>query len=324
MKLVLGAPEWLFLIPALVALGWRMRALRLGEPLRVLALGLWVLALTDPQVRVGGGGLDLWVLVDRSDSVSAPAATQAPEVAAILEQSRGHDDRVFYVDYAVDAQRRDQGDAVLRGGMGRTNTANALEFALGQMTPDRAARVLVLSDGFATDELASVAEKILRRGVPLDYRLLGAGLAEDVRVGAVELPSRVLPGEAFLVEFSLAGRGDGDVPWQVWRGDKLASSGMARLKNGAAQVRLTDRLASPGAVRYEVRIAPPGDAHEENNRAGGVGGGGGGRAGVVDYPIRGRPAGAFAGRAGIASGAGGESGGVDGGESGGGASGGVE
>ena len=268
MKLVFSAPEWLFLIPALLALGWRVRALRLGEPLRVLALVLLVLALTDPQVRVGGGGLDLWVLVDRSDSVAAPAATQAPEVAAILEKSRGHDDRVFYVDYAVDAQRRDQGDAVLRGGTERTRTANALDFALGQMAPERSARLLVLSDGYATDELASVAEKVLRRGVPLDYRLLGAGLAEDVRVGAVEVPARVLPGEAFLVEFSLAGRGDGDVPWQVWRGDKTAASGVARLKNGLARVRLTDRLTAPGAVRYEVRIAPQNDAHEQNNRAG--------------------------------------------------------
>ncbi len=268
MKVGLAAPEWFFLVPALVALGWRVKTLRLGEPLRVVALALLVLALADPQVRVGGGGLDLWVLVDRSDSVAGPAATQAPEVAAILEKTRGRDDRVFYIDYAVDAQRRDQGDAVLRGGTHRTNTANALEFALGQMGEGRPARLLLLGDGYATEPLAEVAEKVLRRGVPLDYRLLGEGLAEDVRVGAVETPARVLPGEAFLVEFSLLGRGDGEVPWEVWRGGKAAASGVARLSNGAARVRLTDRLGGTGAVRYEVRIAPKVDAHSENNLAG--------------------------------------------------------
>ncbi len=269
MNFELGAPEWLFLVPALVALGWRVKALRLGEPLRVLLLGLLVLALADPRLRVGGGGLDLWVLMDRSDSVAGPAAAQAPEVAAILERARGRDDRVYFIDYAVDAQRRDQGDPVLRGGTGRTNTAVALELALGQMREGRAARLLVLTDGYATEPLAEVAEKVLRRGVPLDYRLLGEGLGEDVRVSLVEAPARVLPGEAFLVEFTLQGRGDGEVPWEVWRGgDKASASGVARLQNGVARVRLTDRLGGSGAVRYEVRIAPPEDAHPENNRAG--------------------------------------------------------
>ncbi len=269
MNIVMGAPEWLFLVPALAALGWRVRALRLWEPLRVVALALVVLALVDPKLRVGGGGLDLWVLVDRSDSVAGPAAAQAPEVAAILERGRGRDDRVFFVDYAVDAQRRDQGDAVLRGGTQRTNTAAALEFTLGQMVEGRAARLLVLTDGYATEPLAEVSEKVLRRGVPLDYRLLGEGMGEDVRVGAVETPVRVLPGEAFLVEFSLVGRGDGEVPWEVWRGgDSPAASGVARLDNGTARVRLTDRLGGSGAVRYEVRIKPAADAHAENNTAG--------------------------------------------------------
>lgn len=269
MNVVLGAPEWLFLAPALVALGWRVKALRLWEPVRVLALGLVLVALVDPQARVGGGGMDLWVLTDRSDSVAGAAAVQAPEVAAILERSRGRDDRVIHVDYAADAQRRDEGDAVLRGGTARTNTAGALDFALGRMRAGRPARLLVLTDGYATESLGDVAEKLLRRGVPLDYRLLGEGLGDDVRVVSVETPARVLPGEAFLVEFALAGRGDGEVPWEVWRGgDAPAAKGVAKLNNGSARVRLTDRLGGSGAVRYEVRIAPEGDLFPENNTGG--------------------------------------------------------
>lgn len=287
MKFAFAAPEWLFLAPALLALGWRAKSLRLGEPLRATLLGLLILALSDPQIRLGGGGLDLWVLVDRSDSTAAAAATQAPEVAAILEKSRGRDDRVFHVDYAVDAQRRDQGDPVLRGGSSRTNTASALDFALGQMNEGRPARILVLSDGFSTEPLGEVAEKVLRRGVPLDYRLLGDGLGEDVRVQSVDTPSRVLPGEAFLVEFTLLGRGEAEVPWELWRGgEKPAASGVARLQDGVARVRLTDRLGGSGAARYEVRISPAQDAHPENNRGGSwVEVAGGGRVLLVtNYP----------------------------------------
>lgn len=287
MNFGLAAPEWLFLLPALFALGWRVKSLRLGEPLRAGTLALILLALCDPQLRIGGGGLDLWVLEDRSDSAAAAATAQSPELASILEKSRGRDDRVFFVDYAVDAQRRDQGDPVLRGGSARTNTANALDFALGQMRDGRPARLLVLSDGFSTEPLGEVAEKVLRRGVPLDYRLLGEGLGDDVRVHVVETPARVLPGEPFLVEFTLLGRGDGEVPWEVWRGgEKPAASGVARLSDGVARVRLTDRLGGSGAVRYEVRISPPQDVHPENNRAGAwVEVAGGGRVLLVsNYP----------------------------------------
>ena len=262
-----GAPEWFFLTPVLVALGWRWRALRLHEPVRAAALITLVLALADPRLRIGGGGMDLWVLMDRSDSVAEQAASQAPEVASILERSKRGADRVFFIDYAVDAVRRDQGDPVLRGGTHRTRLDVALEFALAQFAPDRTARVLVLSDGYATAPLDTTAEKVLRARVPVDYRLTGGTRGADYRAGRVEMPARVLPGEAFLVEFSIAGNVDGAVPWEVSREGRVAAQGVADVRGGVARVRLTDRLGGGGAVRYTVRVKPPHDAHPENNHA---------------------------------------------------------
>ncbi|MDR1281793.1 MAG: VWA domain-containing protein [Opitutaceae bacterium] len=275
------APEWFFVVPALVVAGWRFRALRLHEPVRALALLALVVALADPRARVGGNALDVWVLADRSDSVAATAAAQAGEVASILERSKRPEDRVFFVDYAVDAVRRDQGDPVFRGGTSLTRTGVALELALAQMAEDRASRLLVLSDGFSTTPLGDAAEKVLRRGVALDYRLTGDGLAEDYRVGAVSAPARVRPGEAFLVEFVIAGRGGAGagaaasaaeavrVSWEVSRDGRVAARGVAELRDGVARVRLTDRVGGGGgAVRYEAAIRPASDAYPENNRAG--------------------------------------------------------
>lgn len=262
-----GAPEWLFLLPALAVLGWRVRALRLHEPLRALALLAVVVALAEPRARLGGGGLDLWVLVDRSDSAAAAAAKHAGEAAAIIERARQSGDRVFYVDYAGIATRREQGDPVFRDASHRTRTGAALEFTLAQLEPDRAARLLVLTDGYATEPLGAAAELVLRRRVPLDFRWLGEETGEDVRVGEVDAPMRVLPGEAFLVEFALAGRGDAEVPWEVARDGRVAAQGVAPMRAGRARVRLTDRLGGTGMARYEVRLKPAADTHPENNRA---------------------------------------------------------
>ncbi|MEI6862444.1 MAG: hypothetical protein WCL04_09360, partial [Verrucomicrobiota bacterium] len=131
-------------MPALLLLGWRKRVLKLHEPLRALVLLALVLALAEPRFRLGGGGLDLWVLVDRSDSVAGMAAKQVPEIAAILEKSRRRDDRVYYIDYAVEASRRDIGDPELPGGTYQTHTGVALEMTLSQLTAGRPARMLLL------------------------------------------------------------------------------------------------------------------------------------------------------------------------------------
>jgi hypothetical protein len=261
-----SSPEWFFLLPALAVLGWRVRSLRLREPVRALALLVLVLALADPRARMGGGGLDLWVLMDRSDSVAAEAQGQAAEVEAILRRSQKRDDRVFMIDYAAEATRRERGDPVFRG-TGETRTGAALDFALAQMEPGRAARLLVLTDGYATEPLGDAAEKVLRAGVPLDYRLGGGPRGTDWRVSGLAMPNRVLPGEAFLVEFSVSGNADGTVPWEVWRDGALSAQGEAEVRGGAARVRLGDRLGGSGAVRYEARVRPAEDAHPENNHA---------------------------------------------------------
>lgn len=264
-----GAPEWFFLLPALVVAGWRWRDLRLHEPLRAGALVLLVLALTDPRLRLASSGLDLWVLADRSDSAAGAMATQAREIETILERSRGSDDRVYYVDYAGDIVRRDRGDPDFEGVTYQTRTGRALEYALAEMAVGRASRLLVVTDGFATEPLGVAGEKVLRSGVPLDFRLLTESVAVDWRVGGLAVPPRVLSGESFLVEFTIAGQGDGAVPWEVWRGGQRAASGTEQVRGGVAHVRLTDRLTGGGAVRYEARVKPADDAHPENNVAGG-------------------------------------------------------
>jgi hypothetical protein len=263
-----GAPEWFFLIPALAVAGWRWRGLRLHEPLRGLSLLVLVFALANPRLRLTSAGLDLWVLADRSDSNATAMNTQANEFTAILERSKSADDRVFFIDYAGSAVRRDRGDPIYYDGSHQTRTGSALEFALGQLAPARAARVLALTDGYATEPLGDATEKLLRSGIALDYRFLGDTAAVDWRVAGLTVPPRVLPGEAFMVELAIAGQGDGDVPWEMTRNGQPAGGGIAQVRGGVGHVRLADRLGGSGAARYQVRIQPKVDAHPENNSAG--------------------------------------------------------
>jgi hypothetical protein len=263
-----GAPEWFFLLPALAVIGWRWRGLKLHEPLRAVGLVLLVFALAEPRLRLASAGLDLWVLTDRSDSAVGAMTAQSREIESILERSRRGDDRVRYVDFAGEAVRRERGDPVFEGATHQTRIGAALEYTLGEIEAGHAARMLIITDGFATEPLGSAADKVLRSGVPLDFRLLTESTAADWRIAGLTVPPRVLAGESFLVELTLAGQGDADIPWEISRGGKVAASGTAQARGGVARVRLTDRLTGGGAARYEARIKPVADAHPENNTGG--------------------------------------------------------
>lgn len=267
------APQWFLLVPALAAAGWYWRGLKLGRPLRAASLLLAVLLLAEPQVRRHGDGLDLWVLVDQSDSAWEYAQPRLPEWQTILEKSKGVDDRIFYVDFADEAVTR---GALLRGGAaateyaGRrtaTRLASAVGYALAQMPDGRAARMLALTDGFSTEPLDGVAEKLLAKGVALDIRLPPDRSEADVAVAALSLPRRVQAREGVLAEVVIRGDVDARVPLEILRDGTVIGTRTAELVDGMARVRFTDRLGAPGAHRYGVRILPEADAIKGNNAA---------------------------------------------------------
>ena len=129
----LGAPEWLLLLPLLVVAGWAWPHWRLWRAWRVVCLLLVVLLLVRPQLRLAGDGLDLWVLVDQSDSAQDVLHPLLPEWEMILERSRGPDDRLRFVDFAGDAVERGATLIVMdpRGHALMRHATHALRFRAG-------------------------------------------------------------------------------------------------------------------------------------------------------------------------------------------------
>ena len=261
----LGAPSWLLLVPAAGALAWRLGFRR--YPLRALCLLLLVLLLVDPQIPHLSHGLDLWVLEDQSASAADSLAAHRQEIETLLERSRGPNDRIVYVDYASLAQRRDEADEMSPQQRLQTRTNLAVQFALSRMDQNRATRLLVVTDGYATEPLLDAAERLNRQQVALDYRLLVSPEAADYRVERFDLPTHAQTGEPFLVETEIAGQPDGSVHLQLLRDGTVIGQSEATVTGGAALVRYTDRLRQAGAHRYEARISAANDAHAGNNRA---------------------------------------------------------
>ena len=267
------APHWFLLLPALAAAGWYWRGLRLERPLRAACLLLAVIMLAEPRVRRQGDGLDLWVLVDQSESGWDDLAPRLQEMETILEKSRGVDDRIIHVDFADESQPR---GALVRSGAaateyaGRrsaTRLASAISHALGLMPADRAARILAITDGYSTEPLDRIADKLLTKGVALDVRLPPRREVDDFAVAAFRAPRRVQAREGLLAEVVVRGGRDATVPLEILRDGKPIGTQQVEIREGVGRVRFTDRLAAAGAHRYTVRIDPDGDAIKGNNAA---------------------------------------------------------
>lgn len=268
--MILRHPEWLALLPILLLAGWMLPRLGLWRPLRIVLLVLITLTLTQPQWRKLEDGIDLWVLLDSSVSAEKPMAKGLPEWEKLLEKHRGRNDRVYYLNYAAEVMRRGaEGAELYERNRQSTQTGLAITQALtlaGREGKGRPARVLVLSDGYSTEPLHGIAEKLTRQGVEMDYRVVRDPEPMDFRVAALNIPTRSQLGEPFLIEVEVRGTRDGKVPLTVLRDGRELKTTDVEVHLGSGRIRFTDRLGAAGVAHYEALIAPAVDAHPGNNR----------------------------------------------------------
>jgi len=260
-------PQWLFLVPVLLVTGWYWKGLQLWRLLRAFALLVLVLILADPQINRTARGMDLWALIDRSESASALSERGLPEWRRLLEQSRPtRFDRIRWLSFSGEAVEQTGAETVTAAGAAHhTRTRLAIETALASLAPGRHARMLVFTDGFATEPLGDVGLKLQSAGVPLDYRLIAAPDSTDYQIIGVRLPSRKRPGEPFVVEIAVRGTKDGIVPVFISRDGGDPHEEKVEISGGAGVVRFAGRLTDPGAHRYEARLGLQ-DAYQGNNK----------------------------------------------------------
>ncbi|WP_309386909.1 VWA domain-containing protein [Cerasicoccus frondis] len=258
-------PEWFFLLPVLAFLGWYARGLKLWRPLRAVCLVLATVFLADPQWRLLKPGLDLWVLVDQSDSAQDVLGPRLTEWEALIRDSRGPDDTLHFVDFARGATERTSNIARFEDSFDQTNLATALRIAEARRANDRAARVLVLTDGYSTEPLAEVARSLQDAGVPVDHRLAAYDATADFQVERLEMPNRNQTAEPFLIELVITGPVGGSTEYRIERDGQTVAKGVATTEDGRARVRLKDRIPTPGAYRYSAILSSAQDPRPGNN-----------------------------------------------------------
>ncbi|MEM0895987.1 MAG: hypothetical protein AAGJ79_03800, partial [Verrucomicrobiota bacterium] len=262
------SPEWFTLLPVFFVTGWLVRRLQLWRPLRILCLIVLVLLLAKPQLDRVQKGMDLWVLVDRSDSISDVVDQQFREWKKLLERHKpSRHDRLHFVDFSAEVIRADDNDMPSFSGKSNlTRSRLAVSNVLAGIQSGKPARILALTDGFGTEPFGDVAEKLRHARIPLDFRLVRPETPTDIRISRFEGPPRVQAGEPFVLDVELAGNWDTTVPLRILRNGEELDSAEIQLVEGSGRIRFSSRIGTPGAFEFEAVIAPPEDAYPGNNR----------------------------------------------------------
>jgi hypothetical protein len=262
------SPEYFLLIPALALVGWFWRGLKLHTPLRAILLVLAVVALTEPVIQHQQNSLDLYVLLDRSDSTEDLIDKGLPEWQRLLESSKpSRRDTLRFINYATEVAEVGADGSAFTGSRKLTKTGLALQSIAAQVDEKRPSRVLLFTDGYSTEPLHEAAAQMQARGIPLDFRLIREETENDARIARIGFPERVQVGEPFLISITVRGARDASFPLILRRNGQTLTESSVTLANGLATVEFTDRIARGGGFEYQAEIRPENDAHPGNNRA---------------------------------------------------------
>ncbi len=267
MPIQFQAPEWFLLFPALLVAGWFWKNLGLFRPLRLLLIAASSFLLADPSVRKQQDALDLYVLLDRSESTEDLVDQGLPEWQRILEKSKPSSrDELHLMNYGAEIAPVGADGAVFTGSRKLTRTNLALQSIAALAKEDKPARVLLFTDGYSTEPLHEATSQLQARGIPVDFRLIRENTQNDFRVARLEFPDRVQAGEPFLLSVTVRGSKDGEVPLTLMRNQQRLTETKVTLTNGVGKVDFTDRIARAGSFEYSAQINPKEDQHTGNNQ----------------------------------------------------------
>ncbi|MCH2156818.1 MAG: VWA domain-containing protein [Opitutales bacterium] len=259
-------PEW-FLFTAVVAvLGWRFPSLRLHRPSRLVLLLLLTLIWTGLSLRMPSEALHLWVLMDKSDSIRDVTARNDDEWLDIIEGAQPRDAHLHIIDYGQRIIERGLEPAIFPEEAGsETRLRAALQQVLFRSNPDDAHRVLIISDGYATDNPSDLIQPFVERGIPVDFRFARAATVDDLAVVSLDGPQSLQSREAVIISGSVNGPEGSMFDYEFRRDDTVIAAGSEVIRDGRVSLRVADRPSQGGVFRYQLRVNSPDDPTLGNN-----------------------------------------------------------
>ena len=278
-------PHWLLLLPLAWAwvtwLAWKtdvqIASWRrwTAVTLRVVVTLLVVLAIAGLQWKKPMEGVNVFFLLDRSDSIPSPQQEAARRLVNKFAEQKKKEDKtgllVFGTEAALEttaAEKIDTKDTKILVGTERTDIGGALRLGTAAFPETGQKRLVLLSDG--NENLGDAMTAILQArplGVTVDVIPLGTERGNDVSVQKLGLPSRVKKGQTFDAKIFVQTDKPQRATVRLYRNEQPLGEQAVDLTPGKNLYTFPQTLADPGFYSYTVQLEAQGDNVPQNNRA---------------------------------------------------------
>ena len=273
--LALPALAWIFWLAwktdVQIAAWRRWTALTLRA---VICLAI-VFAIAGLQWLLPVEGMNVFFVLDRSDSVPSAQQDAAKSLVNKMAEQKKKDDKagviIFGTDASIDrmpneAISLEKVEAVVDSQ--RSDLASAVRLATAAFAETGQKRIVLMSDGNENigDVMGAVAQA-KSQGASVDVVALGASRGNDVFVQKVQVPTKLKNGQPFEAKIFIQADEAQEATVRLYRNDVPLGEQKVKLEAGKNLFSFPQTLPDQGFYNYDVRVDAPGDLLPQNNRA---------------------------------------------------------
>lgn len=243
--------------------------------LRVLVLVMIVFSLAGIQWLLKVEGMNVFFVLDRSDSVPASQQDSAKDLVNQMAAKMEHVDKAGVIVFGTEASieslpnaavKLDKIQAVVDSQ--RTDLAGAIRLATAAFPETGQKRVVLLTDG--NENIGDAVGAVLAArplGVTVDAIPLGAERQNDVSVEKLQIPSKLKKGASFDVKIFINSDVATTANIRLYRNDTYLGEQKVELAAGKNLYTFPQTLTDAGFYSYDVQVDAPNDPLPQNNRA---------------------------------------------------------
>lgn len=244
---------------------------------RLLLLGVFILALAEPRVIRRSIGLAVMYALDVSDSMGETVSDKALSYIVKTAGSKPEKDQAGLVVFGRDAAvelppRLSFPFEVINARVAKdgTDIAKALSLSAAMVPDDRQGRIVLVSDGVENEgSVSGILDDLKSRHIAVDVLPIQYEYQHEVWLERLDLPRQVKIGETYEATVLLDSlqSGDGKLVLNE-NGTKIAEQ-TVHYEKGKNRYALPLYFREPGYYEYAATIEPPPgqDGWKENNSA---------------------------------------------------------
>ena len=243
--------------------------------IRTLIVTMLLLALAGLQWKLKMEGMNVFFLLDRSDSIPTPQQDSARAYVNKTTAEKKKDDKAGIIVFGSEASIETTANAAVPDekvqavvGKDRTDIAGAIRLGTAAFPETGQKRLVLMSDGNENiGDAMTAALAAAQQGVTMDVVPMGIKRGNDVSVQKLSVPPNIKKGQPFEVKIFLQSDQAQPATLRLFLKDKELGQQRVELSAGKNLFTFTQTLTEEDYYNYDVVVEAPGDTVPQNNRA---------------------------------------------------------